>query len=93
MVRTPEGELGAAVAAPWSQFVQSLHVRLQLPETWGVILVGIAGVMLCVLLLSGVLAHPGLIRDAFRWRSGASGACSKSIYTTGLVYGDCPFIS
>jgi uncharacterized iron-regulated membrane protein len=70
---TPEGELGTAVAAPWSQFVQSLHVRLQLPETWGVILVGIAGVMLCALLLSGVLAHPGLVRDAFRWRSGASG--------------------
>lgn len=70
---TPEGELGAAVTAPWSQLVQALHVRLQLPETWGVILVGIAGVVLCALLLSGVLAHPGLVRDAFRWRSGASG--------------------
>lgn len=70
---TPEGALGEAVSAPWSDLVQSLHVRLHLPETWGSILVGVTGVMLSALLLSGILAHPSLFRDAFRWRSGATG--------------------
>ncbi|NCU00128.1 PepSY-associated TM helix domain-containing protein [Candidatus Macondimonas diazotrophica] len=70
---TADGALGERLAAPWSSLVQALHVRLHLAETWGLILVGITGIMLGALLLSGVLAHPNLVRDAFRWRSGASG--------------------
>ncbi len=69
----PDGSLGEPMATPWSDLVRALHVRLLLPETWGVVLVGILGVMLVALLVSGVLAHPSLARDAFRWRSGATG--------------------
>lgn len=70
---TADGALGDAVTAPWSSLVNALHVRLHLPETVGGIVVGIMGVMLGALLLSGILAHPGVFRDAFAWRSGAAG--------------------
>lgn len=70
---TADGALGDALTAPWSDLVHALHVRLHLPETVGGILVGITGVMLISLLLSGILAHPALFRDAFAWRSGANG--------------------
>lgn len=69
----PDGTLGEPVATPWHDLVQALHVHLLLPEIWGVILVGVLGVMLLALLVSGILAHPSLVRDAFCWRSGATG--------------------
>ena len=69
----PDGTLGEPVATPWHDLVQSLHVHLLLPEILGVILVGVLGVMFLALLVSGILAHPSLVRDAFCWRSGATG--------------------
>ena len=68
-----DGTLGEPVATPWHDLIQSLHVHLLLPQIWGVILVGVLGVMLLALLVSGILAHPSLVRDAFLWRSGATG--------------------
>ena len=68
-----DGTIGEPVATPWSDLVRALHVHLLLPETWGVVLVGVLGVGLAALLLSGVLAHPRVVRDAFSWRSGATG--------------------
>ncbi len=72
-----DGSLAGGLAAPWTGLLQALHIHLHLPYVPGLILVGVLGVMLCSLIVSGLLAHPSLIRDAFRWRRGGQGALGE----------------
>src|SRR3546814_10170698 len=62
-----------AIAGPegnaWSEFLLAVHYRLNIPGLIGLILVGILGVMIVALSLSGVIAHPRIFRDAFRLRA------------------------
>ncbi|MFY7837414.1 MAG: PepSY-associated TM helix domain-containing protein [Novosphingobium sp.] len=62
-----------AIAAPeeiaWSDFLVALHYTLNLPAIVGITIVGILGVMMLALALSGVIAHPRIFRDAFRLRA------------------------
>lgn len=53
----------------WIAFVIGLHEYLNLPSTLGLILVGAIGVALAALVITGVLAHPRIVRDAFRLRA------------------------
>lgn len=57
---------------PFADFVTELHMTLTAPAPWGSLLVGVAGVALFSLLLSGILSHPRVFRDAFRLRLGGS---------------------
>lgn len=63
-----EGEITGGEAHPWTQFVLDMHYYLHLPHTLGITIVGILGVMLLGLALSGFIAHPRIFRDAFRFR-------------------------
>ncbi len=63
------GQVVAREAHTWTEFVMALHINLTLPIVWGMILVGALGVALAALLVTGVLAHPRIIRDAFRLRT------------------------
>ena len=45
-----------------------LHYYLHLPMTLGLTIVGLLGVMLLGAVLSGLLAHPRIFRDAFTFR-------------------------
>jgi len=56
----------------WTEFVTRLHINLHLPRTWGGFLVGLIGVALLSSLISGILAHPRIFRDAFHLRLGGS---------------------
>ncbi|HWK42320.1 MAG TPA: PepSY-associated TM helix domain-containing protein [Croceibacterium sp.] len=67
-----EGALTTEGQSPWTEFITRLHINLHLPQTWGVFLVGMAGVALLSSLISGVLAHPRIFRDAFHLRLGGS---------------------
>lgn len=53
---------------PFADFVTDLHMTLTVPAPWGSLIVGIAGAALLALIVSGVLAHPRIFRDAFRLR-------------------------
>ncbi|WP_246021700.1 PepSY-associated TM helix domain-containing protein [Alteraurantiacibacter aquimixticola] len=64
-----EGEVVGREAHTWTEFVAALHINLTLPIVWGMILVGVLGVVLAALLVTGVLAHPKIFKDAFRLRS------------------------
>ncbi|MFT3722061.1 MAG: PepSY-associated TM helix domain-containing protein [Hyphomonadaceae bacterium] len=66
------GHLVSEQAAPFADFLQRLHFYLHLPPTWGLILVGLTGVALLSSLVSGVIAHPRVFRDAFHLRWGGS---------------------
>lgn len=67
-----DGHLVREYLTPWTQFLQRLHFYLHLPPTWGLIIVGLTGVALLSSLVSGVIAHPRVFRDAFHLRWGGS---------------------
>lgn len=69
---TADGALANEPHAPWTAMVQNLHIQLHLPTMPGILLVGIVGVMLCALIVSGLVAHPRILRDAFRLRTGGN---------------------
>lgn len=62
----------AKVRRPATDFIVGLHTGLNLPEESGRMLVGLVGVALLALLLSGVFAHPRMFKDAFTLRRGGS---------------------
>lgn len=66
------GAITASGDTPWTEFITRLHINLHLPQTWGVFLVGLTGVALLSSLISGLLAHPRIFRDAFHLRMGGS---------------------
>jgi uncharacterized iron-regulated membrane protein len=57
---------------PFTDFVTNLHMTLTVPAPWGSLTVGIAGAALFALIVSGVIAHPRIFRDAFRLRVNGS---------------------
>jgi uncharacterized iron-regulated membrane protein len=67
-----QGRLVMRMSAPWSQFIAKLHMQLHLPRTWGLYLVGLTGVALFSSLVSGLLSHPRIFKDAFALRWGGS---------------------
>jgi uncharacterized iron-regulated membrane protein len=67
-----DGNLVVVHHAPWSEFVGGLHMHLHLPRTWGLFLVGLTGVALLSSLISGLLSHPRLFKDAFALRWGGA---------------------
>ena len=58
--------------AVWTEFLLHLHINLHLPRSWGQFIVGLTGVALLSSLVSGILAHPRVLRDAFHLRLGGS---------------------
>ena len=66
------GNLMARAHAPWTEFLVALHANLHLPRAWGMFLVGLTGVALLSSLVSGLLSHPRIFKDAFHLRWGGS---------------------
>ena len=66
------GNLVAPGDAPFSEFLTRLHINLHIPGSWGTFIVGLTGVALLSSLISGLLAHPRIFRDAFHLRLGGS---------------------
>jgi len=62
------GELLDVAEAPYAHLIEDLHTVLLLPNPWGRYLVGIIGVCMFTLILSGIFAHPTIIKDAFKLR-------------------------
>ncbi|MEM9256598.1 MAG: PepSY-associated TM helix domain-containing protein [Pseudomonadota bacterium] len=58
--------------ATWTEMLRHLHIKLLLPDNIGFTLVSALGVMLLALIISGLLAHPRLFRDAFKFRRGGA---------------------
>lgn len=67
-----DGSLGAIKDQPFTDFIATLHEALHLPETYGVLLVSLLGALLTALIISGVMAHRRIFKDAFSFRSGGN---------------------
>jgi len=76
----------------WTDFMIGLHEYLHLPMTWGMILVGALGVMLCALVTTGVLAHPKIIRDAFCLRTRHDPQLARADWHNRLGVWSLPFV-
>lgn len=85
------GKLEATEEIAWSDFLIALHYALNLPSLIGLAVVGILGVMMLVLGLSGVIALPRIFRDAFRLRARHEGGQALADWHNRLSVWTLPF--
>ena len=86
-----QARLGERIDHGFSEFLIDLHYYLHLPSTLGLIVVGLMGVMMLALVVSGFLAHPRVFRDAFRSRKPGNGQLSLADRHNRLSVWGAPF--
>ncbi|HEX6927500.1 MAG TPA: PepSY-associated TM helix domain-containing protein [Longimicrobiaceae bacterium] len=86
-----DGSLGDEVEHEWTHFIINTHLYLTLPETFGIVLVSSLGAMLVGLIVSGLLAHPRLFRDAFHLRLRGNGRLDQTDIHNRLSVWGAPF--
>jgi uncharacterized iron-regulated membrane protein len=69
---TNEEVFGPRNDSALSAFLVDTHVRLHLPNPWGLLLTGIVGLAMLVAAISGLLIHRHLFKDIFTLRRAAS---------------------
>jgi uncharacterized iron-regulated membrane protein len=87
-----KGGLVSPAQTAWSEFLYAVHYQLTIPGLVGLIIVGILGVMMLVLSISGVIAHPRIFRDAFRLRARDGGGTGLADWHNRLSVWTLPFI-
>ena len=85
------GTIVSKESHPWTQFVLDLHYYLHLPEKIGLTVVGMLGVTLLGLSISGFLAHPSIFRDAFAFRFSGSARLAQADLHNRLSVWTSPF--
>ncbi|WP_375548716.1 PepSY-associated TM helix domain-containing protein [Oceanicaulis alexandrii] len=83
--------LGETIDHGFSEFLIDLHYYLHLPSTLGLIVVGLLGVMMLALVVSGFLAHPRVFKDAFRSHKPGNGQLSLADRHNRLSVWGAPF--
>jgi uncharacterized iron-regulated membrane protein len=89
-----QGRLAGTEDIEWSNFLYSLHYTLNIPVAQGLVgitLVGILGMLMLALSISGVVAHPKIFRDAFRLRTRHGGGVALSDWHNRLSVWTLPF--
>lgn len=85
------GTLAGPEEIAWSDFVVKLHYTLNLPVLVGITIVGILGVMMLALAVSGIVAHLRIFRDAFRLRTRNSNGVGLADWHNRLSVWTLPF--
>lgn len=67
-----QGNLTAPPEEGWLGLLLDMHIHLHMGETIGLVVVSCLAVMLVALIISGVMAHPKMFKEAFRLRLGGS---------------------
>ncbi len=65
-----------------AQFMIEMHVRLHVPNPWGLLLTGVLGLAMLVAAISGFLTHRHLIRELFTLRRGRDGDTQVKLLAT-----------
>jgi uncharacterized iron-regulated membrane protein len=86
-----DGRLAGPEEIAWSDFLVALHYMLNVPGLVGITVVGVLGVMILALALSGVVAHPRIFRDAFRLRARDGGGLGLADWHNRLSVWSLPF--
>ncbi|MFS0738600.1 PepSY-associated TM helix domain-containing protein [Sphingomonas sp. 1P06PA] len=75
----------------WSDFLYALHYTLHLPGAIGMAIVGILGMLMVALAITGLVAHPRIFRDAFRLRTRHKGGVALADWHNRLSVWTLPF--
>lgn len=65
-----KGNISKPTAEGFAHLLEELHTHLHMPASIGIIIVSLIGVMLLSLIISGLVGHPGIIKQAFQLRLG-----------------------
>jgi uncharacterized iron-regulated membrane protein len=87
-----QGRLSGEAETAWSSFLYAVHYELTIPGLLGIVIVGVLGVMMLTLSISGVIAHPRIFRDAFRLRARDGGGVGLADWHNRLSVWSLPFI-
>lgn len=68
-----DGTIHSSINKPWTEMLQELHIQLHLPKTLGLVVVSFFGILLLHLIISGVLTHSRIFKDAFTLNWGGTG--------------------
>ncbi|MDP6881631.1 MAG: PepSY-associated TM helix domain-containing protein, partial [Alteromonas macleodii] len=68
-----EGNLLEQESVSFTEMLVNLHLYLNLPQSWGMILVSALGAIICTLVVTGIIAHKRIAKDAFKLRRGGNG--------------------
>jgi uncharacterized iron-regulated membrane protein len=66
------GKLLETERSPFTKMLVDLHLYLNLPHSWGMILVSALGAIICTLVFTGIVAHKRIKKDAFKLRRGGN---------------------
>lgn len=86
-----DGTIAGPEEIAWTDFLVQLHYTLNLPSLIGITIVGILGVMMLALSISGAVAHPRIFRDAFRLRARSHGGVAIADWHNRLSVWTLPF--
>jgi uncharacterized iron-regulated membrane protein len=89
-----QGNLAGAEQIEWSDFLYAQHYTLNIPVAEGLVgitIVGILGVLMLTLAISGVVAHPRIFRDAFHLRTRHTGGVALADWHNRLSVWTLPF--
>ena len=87
----PNGEIAQKERVFWSSMLRDLHYFLHLPESWGMVLVSSLGAILVGLIITGLFAHPSILRDAFALRLNKSSQLQETDIHNRLSVWAAPF--
>lgn len=88
------GRLVGTEDIEWSNFLYGLHYTLNIPIAQGLVgitIVGILGMLMLALAISGLIAHPRIFRDAFRLRTRHGGGVALADWHNRLSVWTLPF--
>jgi len=89
-----QGRIAGPEQIEWSNFLYALHYTLNIPIAQGLVgitVVGMLGMLMIALAISGLMAHPKIFRDAFRLRMRHSGGVALSDWHNRLSVWALPF--
>lgn len=86
-----DGSLGPVAHDELSGLLTGLHINLHMPVSIGIIIVSAMGAILCGLIVTGFLAHPSIVKDAFKLRAGGSGRLGQVDLHNRLSVWGAPF--
>src|SRR5690606_13833521 len=90
----PDGTIAGPEENLWSEFLYGLHYTLNIPLAQGLVgitIVGMLGMLIVALAISGVIAHPRIFRDAFRLRARDGGGVGLADWHNRLSVWTLPF--
>lgn len=86
-----DGSISVKAHTPWNEFLIDLHYYLTLPNSFGMLVVAIFGVFLFAMSITGIVAHPKIFKDAFRFRRDRSEQLEKVDLHNRLSVWTAPF--